>query len=207
MLDHPHAHDLLWLDSASAIEDINPGREGCAWQPRLPVVVRRDWDASGRIPVGIRGKHRGERLAGWVKPEHVMRKVTPEELTLSHTLNGSLFRAHPAIEAALQLCRMAWTWHWGITGSVAYAVATGEPVLHAHSDLDVRLWCHERPDREELIRWHAMQTMLSCRMDTQIEVAQGAFSLSEWIKGGAVLLKTKSGPRLIHDPWKKEALS
>ncbi|MDL2284845.1 malonate decarboxylase holo-ACP synthase [Oxalobacter sp. OttesenSCG-928-P03] len=204
MSDHIHAHDLIWLDSASVIEGMNAEPGNCQWHTQLPVVVRRDTDATGRIPVGIRGHRRDQRWAGWVRREHIVRIQTPESLTTPAHLRHSPFCWHPAIRAALDLLLMDWTWNWGITGSAAYALATGEPVLHAASDLDIRIHCPKRPDTKELLRWHGMQTRFPCRIDTQVEVSRGAFSLEEWLKGAPVLLKTDKGPRLVADPWKQE---
>lgn len=204
MLHSFDAHDLLWLDSMSAIEGANPAWESGLWHPGLPVVVRRDSDADGRIPIGIRGACRHQRLAGWVRQQHVVRRVTPEALSIPAILQHTPFREHPVIQAAIHLCRMSWTWQWGITGSAAYALATGEAVLSAGSDLDVLIRLPKRPDPKELLRWQNTASHFSCRMDTQVEGPLGAFSLSEWERGGPVLLKTKHGPYLINDPFQDE---
>jgi hypothetical protein len=49
----------------------------------------------------------------------------------------SPFVTQPPVQVALQLSQQAWPWTWGITGSTGYALATGIPVIHADSDLDL----------------------------------------------------------------------
>ena len=68
-------HDLIWLSARDALEGITESWVDAAWHTGLPVVVRRDVDNEGRIPVGVRGLRRDQRAAGWVKPENVLRVV------------------------------------------------------------------------------------------------------------------------------------
>ncbi|MBI0488671.1 phosphoribosyl-dephospho-CoA transferase, partial [Dickeya dianthicola] len=51
-------HDLLWLTSRDALEEIDARWVHSQWRPALPVVVRRDVDPAGRVPVGVRGLRR-----------------------------------------------------------------------------------------------------------------------------------------------------
>ncbi|MBU5894992.1 hypothetical protein JVW19_23735, partial [Vibrio cholerae O1] len=43
-----------------------------------------------------------------------------------------------------------WRWTWGVTGSCGYALATGLPVMHADSDLDLTVRCPQPVDRAAL---------------------------------------------------------
>lgn len=130
-------HDLIWLTSRDALEGITESQVEAARHTGLPVVVRRDVDSEGRIPVGVRGLRRDQRAAGWVKPENVRRVVSPEDLCATADLLRSPFVTQPPVQVALQLSQQAWSWTWGITGSTGYALATGIPVIHAESDLDL----------------------------------------------------------------------
>ena len=130
-------HDLIWLTARDALEGIAESWVKAAWHTGLPVVVRRDVDSEGRIPVGVRGLRRDQRAAGWVKPEHVTRVVSPESLSVTADLLRSPFVTQPPVQVALQLSQQPWPWSWGITGSTGYALATGIPVIHADSDLDM----------------------------------------------------------------------
>lgn len=55
MSSTPRPHDLVWLNHASALEDIAEPWVAQQWRAALPVVVRRDVDGQARIPVGVRG--------------------------------------------------------------------------------------------------------------------------------------------------------
>ncbi|MEM6052355.1 malonate decarboxylase holo-ACP synthase [Erwinia sp. P7711] len=195
------AHDLVWLASAHDLQGELPEWVSSQWRSALPLVVRRDWDAGGRIPVGIRGLRRDQRAAAWISADAVRRCVTPESLSESALLLGSPFVSLPPVQAAIQLAQQRWGWQWGITGSVGYALATEVPVMHAASDLDLVLRCDLPVAEQELMRWQEFTRHLSCRVDTQVETPQGAFALAEWLREGRVMLKTNLGPRLTAQPW------
>ncbi len=76
----PRPHDLVWLNHASALEDIAEPWVAQQWRAALPVVVRRDVDDQARVPVGVRGMKREQRAAGWVQARNIVRSVTPEML-------------------------------------------------------------------------------------------------------------------------------
>ncbi|WP_172588746.1 malonate decarboxylase holo-ACP synthase [Buttiauxella agrestis] len=201
MMNTPRPHDLLWLTDSDALEDVSEEWVASQWQPRLPVVVRRDVSRDARIPVGVRGMRRDQRAAGWVNAAKVKRIVSPEELASRDLLVKSPFVSMPPVQGAIQLALREWPWSWGITGSCGYALATEVPVLHADSDLDLLIRCPQRVERESLLEWQAVIGQLLCRADTQIETPQGAFALAEWLRDGRVLLKTNSGPEIVTDPW------
>jgi phosphoribosyl-dephospho-CoA transferase len=194
-------HDLLWLTDSDALEDVSEEWVASQWQPRLPVVVRRDVNHDGRIPVGVRGMRRDQRAAGWANAAKIKRLVSPEDLASRDLLVKSPFVSMPPVQGAIQLALREWPWIWGITGSCGYALATEVPVLHADSDLDLLIRCPQRVERESLLEWQAVIGQLLCRADTQIETPQGAFALAEWLRDGRVLLKTNRGPEIVTDPW------
>ena len=200
-MNTPRPHDLLWLTDSDALEDVSEEWVASQWQPRLPVVVRRDVSHDARIPVGVRGMRRDQRAAGWVNVAKVKRIISPEELASRDLLVKSPFVSMPPVQGAIQLALREWPWSWGITGSCGYALATAVPVLHADSDLDLLIRCPQRVERESLLEWQAVIGQLLCRADTQIETPQGAFALAEWLRDGRVLLKTNSGPEIVTDPW------
>lgn len=197
-------HDLIWLAGAADLQGELPEWVNSQWRSALPLVVRRDWDAGGRIPVGIRGLRRDQRAAAWVLPEAVRRCVPPDSLSESELLLRSPFVSLPPVQAAIQLAQQRWGWQWGITGSVGYALATEVPVMHAESDLDLVLRCDVPVVENELTRWQQFTQQLPCRVDTQVETPQGAFALAEWLREGRVMLKTNRGPRLTAQPWSAE---
>ncbi|HCN97743.1 MAG TPA: phosphoribosyl-dephospho-CoA transferase, partial [Leclercia sp.] len=144
-------HDLIWLTTRDALEDIHESWVDTAWHTGLPVVVRRDVDGNGRIPVGVRGLKRDQRAAGWVNPHQIARIVSPEQLSAEESLLRSPFITQPPVQVAVQLSRTSWPWTWGITGSTGYALATGIAVIHADSDLDLLIRAPEPLSRTVLL--------------------------------------------------------
>ncbi|EAA7242039.1 malonate decarboxylase holo-ACP synthase [Salmonella enterica] len=197
-------HDLIWLNARDALEGITESWVDDVWHTGLPVVVRRDVDALGRIPVGVRGMKRDQRAAGWAQPAAIVRICSPESLVDSQVLLRSPFISQPPVQVALVLAQRAWPWTWGITGSTGYALATGVPVIHARSDLDLLIRAPEKLSRTQLEKWQLPLTDALCRADTQVETPSGAFALNEWLRDGRALLKTSRGPRLVSDPWRRE---
>lgn len=197
-------HDLLWLTARDALEGVTDAWVDEVWHTGLPVVVRRDVASNGRVPVGVRGMRREQRAAAWVKPEHVTRVVSPEQLVEPQTLLRSPFISQPPVQLALQLAQLRFAWRWGVTGSTAYALATGIPVLHATSDLDLLIRAPQPLSHSELARWQQYLSGGLCRADTQVETPNGGFALAEWLRDARVMLKTNHGPRLVSDPWHRE---
>ena len=204
MLFTPRPHDLLWLKPGAALEGILDDWVAQQWNPNLPLVVRRDVNHQGRIPVGVRGNRREQRAAGWVQASDVRRQMTPDMLAEHTRLLDSPFCSLPPVQAALKLTGQNWGWQWGITGSTGFALATGVAVLHADSDLDLLIRAPEPLSREALLHWQSSVMALPCRADTQVETPYGAFALNEWLREGRVLLKTDHGPRLTASPWFRE---
>ena len=194
-------HDLIWLTTRDALEDIHESWVDTAWHTGLPVVVRRDVDGNGRIPVGVRGLKRDQRAAGWVNPHQIARIVSPEQLSAEESLLRSPFITQPPVQVAVQLSRTSWPWTWGITGSTGYTLATGIAVIHADSDLDLLIRAPEPLSRTVLLSWQSQLEGALCRADTQVETPLGGFALNEWLRDGKTLLKTDRGPRLTANPW------
>lgn len=198
-------HDLVWLNARDALEGIAESWVSDLWHTGLPVVVRRDVDSASRVPVGVRGMKREQRAAGWARPEAIARVCTPESLVDPLALLRSPFISQPPVQVALLLAQQAWPWTWGITGSTGYALATGIPVIHAASDLDLLIRAPQALPREALETWQQLLAGGLCRADTQVETPHGAFALAEWLRDGRAMLKTSQGPLLVSDPWNREA--
>lgn len=200
----PRPHDLLWLHAATDLLNVQEAWVGSQWHTGLPVVVRRDINQRGEIPVGVRGMKREQRAAGWVNAASIRRLITPETLAERQRLLDAPFVSQPPVQAAIALATLTWPWRWGITGSTAYALATEIPVLHADSDLDLLIRAPQPLAVNELQRWQAQIEKLPCRVDTQVETPVGAFALNEWLREGRALLKTATGPHLTSSPWNRE---
>lgn len=202
-------HDLLWLSDPKALMPLAPApRPAWAtadWMALAPVVVRRqkldDWRL---LPVGLRGRERNQRLAACVPRDAVTHIVSPEMLAQASGIPLDF----PALEALATVRPLldALGVPWGPTGGVGFALATGLPVLHAASDLDLLLRAASPLDRAQNDLLAALLHGTACRIDLQIDTGLGAFSFAEWLAGrGRVLLKTDNGPLLLRDPWQAVA--
>lgn len=207
-MSQPRAHDFIWIADRSALDsdDALPAWVNSSWRTALPLVVRRDVRADGAVPVGIRGLTRIQRAAAWVSPAAIVRVVTPESLVSDvNVLLHSPFVSQQPVQALITLCRMQLPFMWGVTGSCAYALASDLPVMHADSDLDLLVRCDEPVSRAQFTEFYERLQRLVCRADVQINTPQGGFALSEWLRGGDVMLKTDTGPLRVRDPWQSLA--
>ncbi|MGL5388438.1 MAG: malonate decarboxylase holo-ACP synthase [Enterobacterales bacterium] len=197
-------HDLIWINERAALgaDEALPEWVSQQWRTSLPLVVRRDVQEGGRIPVGIRGMKRSQRAAAWVSEEAIRRIVTPESLVSEPVaLLHSTFVSQQPVQALIMLAQRPWPWTWGVTGSCGYALATEIPVMHADSDLDLVVRCPQPASLDDLQRLAMWLQALPCRADAQLETPLGGFALSEWLRDGRAMLKTAAGPRLTRDPW------
>ncbi|WP_287878452.1 malonate decarboxylase holo-ACP synthase [Aquitalea sp.] len=206
----PQAHDLLWLTGDWPWLD-NPALPEWLrddWQPSRPVVVRRDQATGQRIPVGIRGRLRSQRQALWVELATICRSLSPEQLAARQDWQRHpRYRLLPPLQALQQL--HPWLddleMDWGITGGVGYELASGWPALGPGSDLDLLLRTPHPPSMTALHQLVRRTQKLGCRVDIQLETPAGGIALQEWLRGGKVMVKTGSGPRLLHMPWNVES--
>jgi len=200
-------HDLLWIcRSALKKPELDAGSIP-AWVSRGkgPVVVRRAETQPGLVPVGIRGSKREERFAALAPEQAVEKSVSPfalraAKLWLQHPERDH----HPVLRTlgSVACILNEEELDWGITGSLGYELATGDPQLRPGSDLDLVI---ERPTPMSRHQAEKLMTKLTghlCRIDVQVETPEGAIGLSEWARpSGKVLIKTSMGPRLTESPW------
>lgn len=200
-------HDLIWLrDPAAFIAAGNlPDWADADWLAQAPLVVRRDRCNAGRIPVGIRGRDRAQRHAGWIDAGQCATVVSPFDIA-----REGFWRLHPrrddipALHALDAIARQlsALPHPWGVTGAVGFTLASGIDVLHAGSDIDLLLQAPEPLSLATLATLQALIDTGAVRLDIQVETAHGAFALRERLRTqGRVLLKTDTGPVFTEDPW------
>lgn len=170
-----------------------------------PVVVRRDRQHPEWIAVGVRGAQRSLRHAAWLAHDAVGSRVNPESLKLAWQLHPELLQ----FECVAKLRRLyqpltALNLPWGPTGSVGFTLATGAALLRPDSDLDLLIRCATPLSRQQTATLAELQQRQNnCRVDIQIDTGSGGFALSEWSRGGKVLLKTADGPVLTATPWER----
>lgn len=191
-------HDLLW---GLAPEQLPA--EAPAWARQVlaagqPVVVRRALCEPGWVAVGVRGASREQRLATLMPLAAIKRSIGPQQLRPRTAGHWPALRALVEVAPVLEATGLA----WGPTGGVGFELATGMPVLHGESDLDLLLHTpepFERPRARELL---ALLDRACCRIDLQLETPFGAIALREWAGDSRrVLLKCAEGARLVDNPW------
>jgi phosphoribosyl-dephospho-CoA transferase len=144
-------------------------------------------------------------------PTAVAARLTPEGLAAAqgwrHTFRArnacrlDAFRVLDAIDELFTFLGLA----WGPTGSVGFELATGVAVADPASDLDVVV---RAPEPWSLARARELTdglARLPVRVDTQLDTPSGAVALTEYARGGRVLLRTPDGPKLVNDPWRHAA--
>ncbi|HCV79289.1 MAG TPA: phosphoribosyl-dephospho-CoA transferase [Pseudomonas sp.] len=196
-------HDLLWGLTPDALPAQVPTWAHQVAQAGLPVVVRRAAPESDRIPVGLRGTTRAERMAAWLKPAAVRRQHSPEALRISKDCRDlPVFSSLAAIGSLLDELGLP----WGPTGAAGYELASGWPALHAGSDLDLLIRCTAPLPRDQARALLAsLQAQALCRLDVLLETPLGGVALADWAGDAPrVLLKTAAGPQLVGDPWPGE---
>ncbi len=204
------AHDLLWVSDTPMAADGAPLPDWAitAYRQGAPVVVRRaPRSTDGSVPVGLRGGARHERCAATVATNSVTRVVSPEGLAAQ-----AVSIAHDAPFAALRTLRAlapglnALGWAWGPTGGAGFALASGLPVLHADSDLDLVVRMPHAPSAAQRDQLLHVLAETECRVDLQIDTGCGGFAWRDWLTSPRqTLLKTDHGPHLVADPWSELA--
>nr|WP_273829831.1 malonate decarboxylase holo-ACP synthase [Pseudomonas sp. SHLB2] len=193
-------HDLLWGLTPDALPARAPSWACQVAQAGLPVVVRRATPEPSRIPVGLRGVTRAERLGTWLEPGAVLERYSPEHLRISAGCRDlPVFDTLARVQTRLDDIGLP----WGPTGAAGYELASGWPALHAGSDLDLLIRCATPLPREQARALLAsLQTQALCRLDILLETPLGGVALADWAgDASCVLLKTAAGPQLASDPW------
>lgn len=203
-------HDLVWFDGAALPADVPD------WARRLiadgaPAVIRRGPRDEASLPIGIRGATKRRRCATRIDSAAVTRRLAPEAIASGE--NGSFVTADrrsaiPAFaglhDLQAELAAMPLT--WGVTGALGYELATGAPVAHAASDIDIVVCMPERYD----LQLETLAGAARCcdeahglRCDIQLETPSGGVALADWLGDAArVMIKHDTGPYLSADPWR-----
>jgi phosphoribosyl-dephospho-CoA transferase len=162
-------------------------------------VVRREGTREGRIAIGLRGARREQRWGGWIAPDHVLERVTPEEL--AERVPARSLPALALLAPAVAMMRQ-FGWTGGPGGSVGFELASGIAAVNAGSDLDLVLRAPGRRAQAEAAELAAALDRLPGRIDALIETPRGAVALAEYAhETGKVARRGADGPRLVDDPW------
>ena len=196
-------HDLVRINS---VNDLLKGHLLNSWAINALVaapyvVTRRANNDNYFIPVGVRGKQRGERLATWLAVASVREIITPEQLiTIDNWNITDRNLLGKQLESLQQLTVLLNQFHyvWGPVGSVAFELATGIKSTNENSDLDIIIRINEPINKQKAIELlNEMERTSTCVLDIQINSQRGGFSLKEYCYSPNVLVKTNSGPFLL----------
>lgn len=201
-------HDLIRLGApAQLIGEGQPDWVTQAIRAAPWVVVRRAALNGDLIPVGVRGAERNARWAGWLSPDHMVERLSPEALPQRANALSIDRSALPALSALSPLAAIL-AGHglsWGPTGSVGFELASGRPTVKATSDLDALVRCPRPLPRETAADLVRQIGELGVRCDLILETPAGGVALLEYARAeGPVAARGRDGPRLVDDPWAVE---
>jgi phosphoribosyl-dephospho-CoA transferase len=191
-------HDLLELKSVKDLISHSPLPK---WvEPsitRAPfVVVRRSRAIEGFVAVGVRGRERNERYAAFMPVDHLLKRITPEQLAQERK-----WKKHPQeIFSCLEQVSHIMNDHsliWGPVGSVGFELLSGKKTTSKTSDIDIVIRISEG-FTTEFAKKIVSELIIQVRVDVQMESTKGAFSLSEYAasEGKPILIRTIDGPIL-----------
>jgi phosphoribosyl-dephospho-CoA transferase len=197
-------HDLIMIKKE---EDLSTDVPLPAWVSEslnlAPfVVVRQSHSPDGKIPVGVRGRERGQRFPAWLRQEKAVAVITPYSLMGSANWNRV---DNPGAPAAIRSLRRVTSllqsvgYRWGPTGSVGFELAANMPTVKEGSDLDILIDLPEFiPILSATRLMEDLQRRTLVRLDVQLNTPQGSLALADYISAGKVLVKGNSGPLLLH---------
>lgn len=199
-------HTLLRLRALPALVVEAPLPEwAVAMLKRTPYVIVRRGPQADRIPVGLRGFQKSQRLAAFVSADNVEDAVTPQQ-ALARLPQLDPVRAQlPAFQKLAQLHLLLHDYNWGIGGSLQFELVTGLPMARPVSDIDVIMARPANPlsQTEAGALVMSLQKIAGAHADIQVVHGQVGFSLEEFAQGRdrQIMMKTSTGPRLAIDPW------
>ena len=165
------------------------------------VVVRRSHSPDGKIPVGVRGRERGQRFPAWLPDKKAVAVITPYSLMVSANSNRI---NDPGAPAAIRSLRRITPllqntgYRWGPTGSVGFELAANTTTVKEDSDLDILIDLPEFvPILSATRLMEDLQRRTLVRVDVQLNTPQGSLALADYIGAGKVLVKGNSGPLLL----------
>jgi phosphoribosyl-dephospho-CoA transferase len=166
------------------------------------VVVRRSHSPDGKIPVGVRGRERGQRFPAWLPEQKAVAVITPYSLMGSANWNRV---NNPCAPAAIRSLRritpllQSTGYRWGPTGSVGFELTANTTTVKEDSDLDILV---DTPEFVPILSatrlMKDLQRRTLVRVDVQLNTPHGALALAEYISEVVVLVKGNSGPLLLH---------
>ncbi|WP_308556442.1 malonate decarboxylase holo-ACP synthase [uncultured Lactobacillus sp.] len=205
-------HDLLTFNNVKDfISDVNPLPDWAkdSLSKAKIVVVRRGKIINGKIPVGLRGYERNQRIGGYLAIDNI-EKIYHVDYFIKHESWKKLAKERymmPEFQALIKIKPYLKNYRWGISGSLAYEMATGvKMVKHTpehNSDLDIIAINFPKISVEKAKEILKQLNQFGTHADVQVVRGEAGFSLEEYANNRADtnLIKTATGPVLSKDPW------
>lgn len=165
------------------------------------LVVRRGIMNENAIPVGIRGKNRGERIGIEINSNDCKRIIKPRNLVKENSyrflLTPELYQSLEKIKEYLDFKKVI----WGIGGSIGFSLSSKQIVYKDTSDIDLilypiinslnitKLWAKEVVD--------FLDINIQRHVDIQVLISQGSFHLKEFSENDSLMLKTHNSVQII----------
>ena len=197
------AHDLLRFKGMEDLFTANPFPQWVLETLELnPAgVVRRAEYTDGRIPIGIRGKERGERFACWINTDRVLEVISPVMLTDSANWKRKYIADLPLTVQSLKIITPFLNeaeYEWGPAGSTGFELATGYTSIKNSSDLDLVIYTDDFfPVKKAKCLLARLEEKTLVPLDIQLQTPKGGVALKEYIRSDEVLLKSSIGPLLL----------
>ena len=200
-------NDLIIIkDTSRVIFDTLPPNWVREELKRVPVaVVRRAPILNDSVPIGIRGTTRCQRQAGMISFEHILRRITPENLVKEKSWNNNDHLRKLGIADALDkidnvLSNFCLT--WGPVGGVGFELASGDEAANKSSDIDIVIIVSKIFSRNFAKQLEHELNKVSIKLDIQLEMNCGAFAFAEIARGdNPILLRTDNGPILVQNSF------
>lgn len=201
-------HDLLKIASVADLSgDDLPAWAKTIFPDSLTVVVRRSEILNDLIPVGIRGVKREQRFATYIEETAIKGVITPYELVNDHAWEqvSNERQQLPAMKVLPMVAKILSGYHWGISGSVGFELATKTKTAKMTSDLDL-IWKPDHPiDKPAAKELLQKLNQFGVHADLQVIQNSNGFSLEEYANSSStIMMKTLGGPILVKDPWIKK---
>lgn len=205
-------HDLLtFANNDDLILEKNPLPEWArdSLSKAKIVVVRRGIIKNNLIPVGLRGYERNQRLAGFLKKSSIEKQYHPDYFIKHESWRDLPIERQKliAFQALIKIAPLLADYQWGISGSLAYEMATGIKMVKESpehvSDLDLIMLDLPELSVDEAKNFLAKLNQFGTHADVQVVHGENCFSLEEYSLGRAqeILIKTATGPILSDNPW------
>lgn len=203
-----YPHDLLTFNHKNDFESTkNPlpnWAKDFLRQAKI-VVVRRGKIKEDKIPVGLRGQQKSQRLAGFLSKTAIVKQYHPDYF-IRHGSWQKLTQERQsllAFKALKKIIPLMKNFKWGISGSLAYEMATGIKMVHENSDLDIIAWKVNKISVNKAKELLHSLNQFQVHADVQIVNGQRGFALEEYAmnRDAEILVKTEKGPMLSKDPW------